>query len=210
MKTKKFLFYLLVSVLGGCVPVMSIHQLYNDRDLVFEKSLVGDWTSEPNNLWQFSCQDESQKAYNLLFTNKDNKKGSFIVYLVKLGNKFFFDVYPADLPWGEKAADNIKWPNNACFFRPTHTFVKINSIEPQLKVQGTDDDAMKKFLKEDPNAIRHETLPDGRFILTASTRELQAFVLKYADDKRVFTSEMVLSRKISPEPNSLGEKKSDK
>ena len=57
-----------------------------------------------------------------------------------------------------------------------------------------DDEDMEKLLKRDPNAVKHEIV-DERLILTASTKELQAFVLKYADDSRVFTNEIVLSRK---------------
>ena len=41
------------------------------------------------------------------------------------------------------------------------------------------------------------------FILTASTEELQAFVLKYADDRRVFSEEIKLTRKKAEEPNSI-------
>ena len=53
---------------------------------------------------------------------------------------------------------------------------------------------MEKLLKEKPTAVKHEMVED-RLILTASTKELQKFVLKYADDDRVFTNEIVLDRK---------------
>ncbi len=53
---------------------------------------------------------------------------------------------------------------------------------------------MKKLIEEDPDAIEHVAV-EGRLILTASTKELQAFVLKYADSDEVFTDEIVLERK---------------
>ena len=69
----------------------------------------------------------------------------------------------------------------------------------------TDDEEMDKLLTEDPNAIEHTKIED-KLLLTASTKELQAFVLKFADDKRVFTDEIILSRQKTkspdnPEPN---------
>jgi hypothetical protein len=59
---------------------------------------------------------------------------------------------------------------------------------------------------------------EDRLVLTASTKELQAFVLKYIDNENLFADEIVLNRKAGSEPNSIKtakpatpeEKKSDK
>jgi len=59
---------------------------------------------------------------------------------------------------------------------------------------------MEELLKKDPNAVKHMSIED-RLILTASTKELQAFVLEYADDNRVFTDEIVLNRREIQKPN---------
>ena len=60
-------------------------------------------------------------------------------------------------------------------------------------MRWTNQDEMEKLLKEEPNAIKHELVEDG-IILTASTEQLQQFVLKYADDERVFSEETTLTR----------------
>jgi hypothetical protein len=106
---------------------------------------------------------------------------------------------------------------------PVHTFVKVDCIEPLqeagkclskdaqidaisfkmlsadydsvLRLWLTDDEEFKKLLEQDPNAIKHETLEGGGIVLTASPRELQKFVLKYADDERVFGKAHVLIRR---------------
>jgi len=206
MKTKKFLFYLLAALLGGCVPVMSLHPLYTEQDVVFEDKLLGTWVQDNNETtWEFKCPNESPKTYELIFSDDEGEKGLFDAHLTKLQDKLFLDVYPSEPPWDEKDPNKVDWPYNTFFFVPVHTFIKINSIEPDLKLQLTDDDDMKKLLKEDPNAVKRESVKDG-FILTASTKELQAFVLKYADDSRVFTKEAILSRqktKDSNEPNDI-------
>ncbi len=41
-RAKKALFYLLAALLGGCVPVMSLHPLYTEKDVVFEKDSSAD------------------------------------------------------------------------------------------------------------------------------------------------------------------------
>jgi hypothetical protein len=53
---------------------------------------------------------------------------------------------------------------------------------------------MEELLKENPSAIEHTSVGD-RIVITESTKKLQAFVLKYADDERVFTDQVTLSRK---------------
>ncbi len=199
MKTKKFLFYLLAVLLGGCIPVMSLHPLFTEEALVFEEKLLGTWVDDANGTWEFKHPDESKKVYELVFCDDKGKKGLFVVHLVKLENRLFLDVYPSKFP-GEQGSNEPEWEYNMLFFLPVHTFIKIESIEPQLKMRLTDDDEMEKLLKEDPNAVKYE-LADDKLILTASTKELQAFVLKYADDSRVFSDAIVYSRKKTKDPN---------
>jgi hypothetical protein len=198
MKTKKVLFYLLAALLGGCIPVMSLHPLYTKEGLVFEEKLLGTWVDDSNSTWEFKCPNEPEKIYKLVFSDDEGQKGSFDVHLVKLENKLFLDVYPSEPPWDEEDPNKVNWPYNTFFLIPAHTFIKINSLEPELKLQLTNVDEMKKLLEENPDAVKHELVEDG-MILTASTKELQAFVVKYADDSRVFTEESVLNRKKTKE-----------
>jgi hypothetical protein len=169
---------------------------------------------EPNgaeNIWDFKRADANENAYKFTFTDNEGKKGLFVAHLVKLENKLFLDVYPSEPPWDEKDPNKIEWLHNTFFFIPVHTFIKINGIEPELKLQCTDDDEFKKLLNEDPNAIEHTSRMrtfsfEGKLVLTASTKELQAFVLKYADDGRVFTAEGALTRKETKSPQASPEK----
>ncbi len=205
MKVKKLLFYLLAALLGGCVPVMSLHSLYTKENVVFEEKLLGTWVDDPNgpeSIWEFKRIDEPKNAYKLIFSDDKGKKGSFVAHLVKLQNKLFLDVYPDELPWGPDDPNEAKWLYNSFFLIPAHTFIKIDSIEPQLKMRFIMESEMKELLKEDPNAVKHTSIED-RVILTASTKELQAFVLKHADDNRVFTDEVVLNRRETEKTNTL-------
>ncbi len=204
MKIKNFLFYLLVALLGGCIPVMSLHPLFTEKDLTFNEKLLGSWVQkdEPNGaeaIWDFKRADANENAYKLTFTDKEGKKGLFVAHLVKLENRLFLDVYPSEPPWDEKDPNKVEWLHNTFFFIPVHTFIKVNGVEPELKLQITDDDEFKKLLKEAPNVIEYASIED-KPVLTASTKELQAFVVKYADDSRVFTAEGALTHKKPKAP----------
>lgn len=197
MKTKKFLFYMLAAILGGCVPVISLHPLYTEKDIVVDKQLFGTWVDDansPETTWEFKSIDEPKNAYKLIFTDEEGMKGSFVAHLVKLQNRLFLDIFPSELPWEPEDPNKIDWPYNTLFLIPAHTFVKVDSIEPQLKLRLMLESKIEELLKENPSAVEHTSVGD-RLVLTGSTKELQAFVLKYADDERVFTDQVILSRK---------------
>ena len=61
-------------------------------------------------------------------------------------------------------------------------------------MQLTLESETKDLLTQEPEAVKHTFVGD-RLVLTASTKELRAFVLKYADDKRLFTGDVALVRK---------------
>ena len=210
MKIKKILFYLLAGLLGGCIPVMSLHPLFTEENLVFEEKLLGTWVDDPNSpksTWEFKRVEDSdqkegelnppkkpEKAYKLiLLNNEDNTKGSFYAHLVKLEDRLFLDVYPSRLPCAQPDP-NEDWLLNTFFLIPGHSFVIIDSVEPQLKLRWTSEEKMEEILKENPDAVKHTSVED-RLVLTASTKGLQAFVLKYADDGRLFSTDAVLTRK---------------
>jgi hypothetical protein len=202
-RTKKILFYLLAALLGGCLPVMSLHPIYTEKNLIFEHKLLGRWVDDPNNpetIWRFSRAEEKKKAYDLVFYDDEGKKGSFIARLVRLQSSgtpkktmLFLDVFPAERPWDIEDPNEVNLPYNYLFLMPVHTFIKIDSIEPDLKMRLTNEEEMKKMLEKRPNIIKH-TFVEQRLVLTASTKELQNFLLKYADDERIFTNEVVLGR----------------
>ena len=197
MNTKKVLFYLLAAALCGCVPVASLHCLYTEADVIFEEKLLGTWVDDPNEpdtTWEFSRIDDPNNAYKLVFTDEEGRKGSFVAVLVKLKDKLFLDVFPGELPWELEDPNKVEWPYNAFFLIPAHTFIKVESIEPQLKMRITQESKMEELLKESPNAIEHILIED-RLILTAKTKQLQEFILKYADDERLFGDEVALELK---------------
>lgn len=222
MDTRKTLFYLLAVLLGGCVPVFSLNPLYTEKDVVFKKELLGIWAdpNEDGNTWKFERDVQSKNAYRLSLNmgNGDGAKGLFNAHLVKLKDQLYLDVYPAPQGLedtmnglGEVAKDpnsNV-WPLNFAFLVPVHTFIKIDSIESSLTMYLTDDQLMKELLQRDPNAVRHALLKGNRYVLTASTKELQAFVTKYADGNRLFEDEdpIVLKRAKAKKTKRPSDKK---
>jgi hypothetical protein len=210
MRTKQFVFFLLAVLLAGCVPVVSLHPLFTKENIVFEEKLVGTWVkdlNEPEVTWAFSRLDESAaqgllepwreeitKFYRLNITDQDSRKGSFAACLVKLGDRLFLDVFADRFPSGEQDVEKMPLAYNGFFFLPVHTFIKVDSLGEQLVLRVTDDERFKELAQAEPAVVKHEMM-DDRPVLTASTRELQEFVTKFAGDERLFPNDLTLSRK---------------
>ncbi|MHC4359909.1 MAG: hypothetical protein ACYSTN_03795 [Planctomycetota bacterium] len=202
MKTKKLLFYLLAGVLVGCVP--SLHPLFTDEDAIFEEKLLGIWSEEKDSkeTWEFQRYGgQGSKRYKMIYTDNEGKEGSFLTTLGKLDGMLFLDLFPGEVEI-----------NTADFYKihllGVHTFMKIEQIEPTLQMRAMDPDRIKEMLKNDPNLIKHEVLEKegSRIVLTASTEELQWFMIDHANDEGLFSEASELKRikiKDTNEPNTI-------
>jgi len=180
MKTKKVGFYLLAVVLGGCLP--SLHPLYTDQTLVFEEKLTGKWL-DGNKIWEFKKGEE--KAYDMRVF--DGKEGLFKAHLVKLGDMMFLDIFPDDETLKDMQ-DLYK-----VHIVPAHTFMKVEQMDPNLVLRMMNPDKVSELLENDPDLLKHEKVDDG-IVLTASTEQLQEFMLRYANEEDIFGDASDLTR----------------
>jgi len=207
MKKHKLSIYLTLSFLMGCVPVLSLHPLYTQENIQFKEELVGIWADDSNDTtWEFKPSEELETGYELIFIGEDEHKGIFQTHLVALEDRYFLDVYPKHLPSGQTEDPNVvPWMYNAFFILPAHSFLKVEFTGTEtMKVWLTMEDELEKLLDEVPDAIRYEVIeePESKIVLTAPTKELQEFVLKYADDERLFATEITLHRKEDAKPTA--------
>ncbi len=202
--------YCLAVLLAGCVPIVSLHPLVTKETITFDEKLLGTWAedgNQPQVTWEFTRLEQSaarllpaalrdalDKCYRLNIADNEGRKGSFAACLVKLQDKLFLDVLPDRFPSGEQDPEQMRLVYNAFFFMPVHSFAKVSSLGDQLKIRLTDDEGFKKLIQADPKVVKYDVI-DDRPVLTASTEELQAFVAKYAEDERLFPSEVTLTRK---------------
>jgi hypothetical protein len=170
MKTKKSIFYCAAFLMAGCLP--SLHPLYNDKTLIFREELIGKWM-EDDDLWQFTRAGE--KEYELRICDGEEQLGRFSTHLIEIQGMMFLDLFPDDEPL-EDLDDFYK-----IHILPVHTFMKVDQISPNLRLRMIDYEKVGKMIENDPNVIKHEVVDDDRIVLTASTEELQNFVVGHVD-----------------------------
>ncbi|HNY77843.1 MAG: hypothetical protein RBS72_09645 [Sedimentisphaerales bacterium] len=209
MKANKALYLGLAILVGGCVPVISLQPLFTKDTLFFDEHLLGTWVENPSDTssaWVFTrlgqgdadtlpdaLKDSADKVYHLGLTDPEGRKGSFFACLVKLDSNVFLDIFPDVLPSGQGDPEKAELFYNAFLFVRAHTFVKVDLSGNRMSMWLTNDDKINGLLESRPSPIAYESV-DDQPILTASTKDLQAFVSHYAGDDRVFADEIILER----------------
>jgi hypothetical protein len=176
---------------GACIP--SVNPFYNDKDVVFEPGLLGEWREKDKadapEVWKF--EKSGEQGYSLTVLDKDGKEGKFEARLFKLKEERFLDLIPADCNYATNQADLVAF---AMF--PGHLLARVPEIGPELKLAFFDFEWLQKFLEANPKALAHHVegrtgKDGGRIILTAGTRDLQKFVLKHLGELFDKTGEMI-------------------
>jgi len=184
MRTLKGIPILAMAVLlTACVP--SLHPLYTERDLVSDPAFTGVWVAEDDGHQTKWTVTKSGDGYEMVDVEEDEDPAQFDVRMVRLGDSTFLDLYPA-----KQEKNNELYQMHVV---RAHTFMKVTMTDGSLGVSMLDPDWLKKALSAD-QALAHQTLADGDLLLTASTAELQEFILKSCADPAAFGDPMVFTR----------------
>lgn len=181
MNKESILSYLLLVLLGGCVP--SLHPLYTDETLIFEEKLIGKWSEKGNDtIWEFRKAGENKYEVRVFDSGSG---GRFEGHLVNLEGELFLDLYPEELDMDD---DFYK-----LHFVRAHTFLRVSQLDPNLQLAMMNPD----IIEDEPNVLKHERTDDS-MVLTASTEELQKFMINHANDANAFDPDAaVMVRRIA-------------
>ncbi len=166
-------------LLAGCL-VPSLHPLFTDKDIVVRADLVGAWTAEEGGAgWLFSLEPDS--SYSVAYSDSgDNDTSWFTAHLVDLNGHLFMDLYPNPT---DVLSDAYK-----SHLIAAHTFSKVELDSSGLTLAILDVDWLRENLDAGRIHLAHEELGPGDLVLTASTVELQKFILSVVDDTDAFSS----------------------
>ena len=180
-------------IISGCY-VKSLQPLYTDEDVVLDSTLVGTWIDVDSTTWSF--QESRSNSYDLIYYEPKYDDESvpgdsveFEVHLVSLDNSLFMDLFPGDVP----VASHIRNLLYQLHLIPVHTFAKIWLKGDSLSISMFDAEWLLKLIDKEGVVISYESIEDD-IVLSASTPDLQEFVLKFADDPKVFSEPFELLR----------------
>ena len=177
---KKFCFVVALSlsfISGGC-PARSLQQLFAEKDLVFNPSLIGTWSADEET---YTFQQSTEKQYTLIIRSTTSKDSSmYTVQLGKIGALWFLDSYPFA-------------NSEEHHYLSVHIFTRMKLQGDTLRLASLEGDWLSTMIDKGSIKISH-VKREGEIILTASTKELQKFILAAGDNNDAFPNENALVR----------------
>jgi len=163
----------------GCI-VTSVYPYYTEKDLVFEPALLGDWVGEKEADQKpaefMSVERLGDMGYRATAFGSD-QTNSVICHLFRLKKQLFLDTCPT---------------NHSLELIPVHQVSKVTMLQTTIETANLKYKWLEELVKQHPKTIRHARVRDEesqmgnekdlRIVLTASTAELQKFILKHLNN----------------------------
>jgi len=213
-----FLFGVLLS---GC-GIPSVHPLYEPDDLIQHKEITGVWSSDDEEelFYVFSYNDLNNNSENLperLFKSDDDSTSDFTVtledvkidlkeeieegyenlyYIIQSINGKTEDIYYAGLVQldSQYFIDLYRTRIDENGFRfPTHIFTKLEIETDRLILHEFREEFVKELIRNQQIRIKHEQARDN-FLLTASSKDLKKFILKYGREPDAYGEKYTYNR----------------
>jgi len=202
MKTRTiFLIAMLALMAGSCIP--SLFPLYTDEDLVTDDRIVGAWDAGGGGTWiierldyrptsDFFSSDWSETEKNNTYKlevieidGEDTLETEFVMHMLVLGGQHYLNYYPVNY---ELEHDFLAW-----HMVEANNFSKIWVTEDSISLGFFDPSYLEELIDENRIKISHIRHDDG-ILITARTKELQKFVIKYGDEEDAILEPDVLKR----------------
>jgi hypothetical protein len=205
----------LIILLSSCLK--TLHPIFTVKDIIYEPKLIGTWKTGNEQSKSLSVATESgsaritnlaeesslelpekisaikQKGYFISYQDKDGTTTQqYIAFLARIGKHLYFDYFPA-----EKKADKIGDEFFTSHFIKMHTSYRVEiSEDGSFELSRLDESYLTKLIDEKKLRISHEKDASGNIVITASTDELQQYIIKYGDEPGAYRSEKTFFTKL--------------
>jgi hypothetical protein len=176
-----------VLLIAACEP--SLQPLFTEQEAVFDPSYLGTWVNEDGDTATFEKSPSSAKLYNLVYKDvKTQKAAKFHSILGRLGNSYYLDVI--------RRNDDLSDENEIATFGlvGAHWFFKVSLDGDVLRTAILNGEWCDQMASQNKLRVGHTKIVgtsvgfDAHSVLTASTKDLQKFIVKAAQTKDAFSS----------------------
>jgi len=194
MKTRSIIFIgILAMAISGCL-VKSLHPFFKESDVEFKNELLGTWLDEDSATWRinpfvfakgFMKGDSTDNSYLVEMFDDTSNISKFNVHLFKLDGKMYLDFAPIREDRYDEMID--------IHLISAHSIARIDFVsENEVQISWFNEEWLSELFEENRVKIAHEviTSSDGfnfkEYVLTASTDELQKFIIKYGSNEDAY------------------------
>jgi hypothetical protein len=185
-------------LLSSCV-VKSLNPFYTKKSISFDERFIGKWKDSKKGMWTvISFRDEMTKDTPLKKMKKEElqlykeyknsyyiqrehkgKEALFLATPFKIKNQTFLDFYPLE---NQNDIDNLL-ESHIIY---THSLVKYDvNKKGEIEIRWLDEDKIEALFKEKKIKMNHKKVGilKDKYLLTASSEELEKFIEKYMNSK---------------------------
>lgn len=199
-------FALLLIFLSSCLT--TLHPIFTEKDLAYDPKLIGTWKTESQGnkgravITNLATENSlelpgnissiKQKGYLISYQDENGATSErYIAFLARIGKHLYFDYFPADKKEDQKIDEFF-----AVHFVKMHTSYRVEiSNDGSFEISQLDGSYVKSLIDEKKIRISHETDADDNTVITASTQELQQYLLKYGDEPSAYRSDKTIFKK---------------
>jgi hypothetical protein len=198
-------FTFLIIFLSGCLN--TLHPIFTEKDLAYDPKLIGIWNTEyqqskgkaiisnlaTENSVELpgSISAIKQKGYFITYQDEHGDTKQYIAFLARIGKHLYFDYYPADKKEDQKLDEFF-----GIHFVKMHTSYRVEILQDgSFELSQLDGSYVKSLIDEKKIRISHETDADDNVTITASTKELQQYLLKYGDEASAYEGHKTIFKK---------------
>lgn len=196
----------LLIFLSSCLT--TLHPIFTEKDLVYDPKLIGTWKTENQDkkgqVVITNLSNESsvelpgnissikRKGYFIRYENGPGETSKrYIAFLARIGKHLYFDYYPAIKKEDEKIDEFF-----GAHLVKMHTSYRVEFLnDGSFELSQLDESYVTRLIDEKKIRISYETDADDNTIITASTQELQQYLLKYGDEPSAYRSDKTIFKK---------------
>ena len=188
----------LLIFLSSCLN--TLHPIFTEKDLAYDPKLIGTWNTEKQGtkgrvvISNLATENSvelpgnistiKQKGYFINWQDENGDTKQYIAFLARIGKHLYFDYYPA-----EKKEDRKLDEFFGIHFVRMHTSYRVEILKDgSFELSQLDGSYVKSLIDQKKIAISYETDAEDDITITASTKELQQYLLKYGDESSAYES----------------------
>lgn len=187
MKTRNVILIGIVAIAITSCFVKSLHPFFKESDVEFNNELLGTWLDDDSATWRinpyiftkgFMLGDSTDNSYLVEMFDDTTNVSTFNVHLFRLDGKLYLDFDPIR---GDRYDEMID-----IHMIPAHSIARIDFVsDNEVVIAWFNEDWLKGLFEENRVKIAHEVIRTAEnsytkeYVLTASTDELQKFIVKY-------------------------------
>ena len=202
-----------------CSCLNTLHPIFTEKDLAYDPRLIGTWkvdstenkrrvvitnlSTESSIYLLVNISSIKQKGYLISYQDENGTTSErYIAFLARIGKHLYFDYYPANKKEELKMIDEFF----GAHLLKMHTSYRVEILnDGSFELSQLDGSYVESLIDQKKIRISHEAFgyDDGHdghegyngILITASTSELQKYLIKYSDEPEAYESEKIIFKK---------------